>query len=54
MTLEQIAQAVRTVLPQGGSLAEIDQYLTENHVEHRRNSQDLWIGVSRALLITTL
>ena len=33
MTLEQIVQAVRTALPQGVSLAEIDQYLTENHVE---------------------
>jgi hypothetical protein len=34
MTLEQIARAARTALPQGVSLAEIDQYLTENHVEH--------------------
>jgi hypothetical protein len=34
MTLEQIADAARTALPQGVSLAEINQYLTENHVEH--------------------
>jgi hypothetical protein len=34
MTLEQIADAARTALPQGMSLAEIDKYLTENHVEH--------------------
>jgi hypothetical protein len=34
MTLEEIADAARTALPQGVSLAEINQYLTENHVEH--------------------
>lgn len=34
MTLEQIDKAARAALPQGTTLAQIDRYLAENHVEH--------------------
>ena len=33
MTLDQIDATVHAALPQGSGLAEIDRYLTENHVE---------------------
>lgn len=34
MTLQKIDTTVRAALPQGTTLADIDKYFTENHVEH--------------------
>jgi hypothetical protein len=34
MTLEQISKIIKAALPPGSTLADIDKYLTDNHIEH--------------------
>jgi hypothetical protein len=34
MTLEQISETVKAALPSGSTLADIDKYFTDNHIEH--------------------